>query len=324
MKEMKKSSINGLKKELRPDDKLEKLVIDYAVRKTTGSRKDIDGVYYSKNGRHLIMASKSLSGKYTVCEGVREIDADAFWGCAYLESLTLPEGVEAIGHEAFGKCISLREITIPGSVRKVGVNPFIGLRDISIRSLSPAVICDGNAVYTDNGKTLVAFVSSCKDFCVPEGVEYIGEKAFSGKRTLQRVSLPQSLKVIDDEAFFDCDALLSVTIPESVAIVGQCAFSDCLSLKRVEFMGIPNKVKRTVFTGCENIREIIIPQDLDGKFKKIRRDFDDAFIEKGKKSKKNKPSKPSENSEKSELSEKSEKSEKSDPSELSPQTPNKK
>lgn len=321
---MKKSSINGLKKELRPDDKLEKLVIDYAVRKTTGSRKDIDGVYYSKNGRHLIMASKSLSGEYTVCEGVREIDADAFWGCAYLEKLTIPEGVEAIGHEAFGKCISLREITIPGSVKKMGVNPFIGLRDISIRSLSSAVICDGNAVYTDNGKTLVAFVSSCKDFCVPEGVEYIGEKAFSGKRTLQRVTLPQSLKVIDDEAFFDCDALISITIPESINVVGQCAFSDCLSLKRVEFMGIPTKIKRTVFTGCENIREIIIPQDPDGKFKKIKRDFDDAFMEKGKKSKKPDPTPKSELFKQSELSDKREKSDLSELSEKSNKNPKKK
>lgn len=50
MKEMKKSAINGLKKDFRADDKLEKLVIDYAIRKTTGSRKDLNGVYYSKNG----------------------------------------------------------------------------------------------------------------------------------------------------------------------------------------------------------------------------------------------------------------------------------
>ena len=91
---MKKSAINGLKKDFRADDKLEKLVIDYAIRKTTGSRKDLNGVYYSKNGRHLLMASKSLSGKYTVNEGVREIDADAFWGCAYLEQLEPQERQE--------------------------------------------------------------------------------------------------------------------------------------------------------------------------------------------------------------------------------------
>lgn len=279
MKEIKKSAVNGLKKELKTDDKLEKLVIDYAIRKTTGSRKDLNGVYYSKNGKHLLMASKSLGGKYEVCEGVREIDADAFWGCAYLEELVLPEGIESIGHETFGKCISLREISIPKSVKKIGVNPFIGIHNIHISSLSENVVSDGKAVFTDHGKTLVSFVSDEREYNVPEGVECIGEKAFSGKRQLQRVVLPQSLKVIDDEAFFDCDALLSVVIPEDTEFIGECAFGDCLTLRDVCFNGVPKKMKRTMLAGCEDIRKIMIPKDSAGKFKKPTRDFDDRIIE---------------------------------------------
>ena len=316
MKEMKKSVVNGLKKDLRTDDKLEKLVIDYAIRRTTGSRKDLDGVYYSKNGRHLLMASKSLSDGYAVCEGVREIDADAFWGCAYLEKLTLPDGIENIGHEAFGKCISLREINIPKSVKKIGVNPFIGIHNIHIISLSEAVVCNGKAVFTDHGKTLVSFVSDEKEYIVPEGVECIGEKAFSGKRQLQRVVLPQSLKVIDDEAFFDCDRLTSIVIPEKTEFIGDCAFGDCLALRSVCFNGIPKKMKRTMFAGCEDIRNITIPKDSTGKFKKLTRDFDDRVVEKATAVSPQKPE-PTENSKSSKLSEKSEKSKKSEKSELS-------
>ena len=325
---MKKSVGNGLKKDLRTDDKLEKLVIDYAIRRTTGSRKDLNGVYYSKNGRHLLMASKSLSDGYAVCEGVREIDADAFWGCAYLEKLTLPDGIENIGHEAFGKCISLREINIPKSVKKIGVNPFIGIHNIHIISLSEAVVCNGKAVFTDHGKTLVSFVSDEKEYIVPEGVECIGEKAFSGKRQLQRVVLPQSLKVIDDEAFFDCDRLISVVIPENTEFIGDCAFGDCLALRSVCFNGIPKKMKRTMFAGCEDIRNITIPKDSTGKFKKLTRDFDDRVVEKTtavspqkpeptEKSKSSEKSKKSDLSEKSKLSDLSKKSEKSEKSELS-------
>lgn len=308
MKEIKKSAVNGLKKELKTDDKLEKLVIDYAIRRTTGSRKDLDGVYYSKNGRHLLMASKSLSGKYEVCEGVREIDADAFWGCAYLEELILPEGIESIGHEAFGKCISLREISIPMSVKKIGVNPFIGIHNIHISSLSESVCCDGKAVFTDHGKTLVSFVAGDKEYTVPEGVECIGEKAFSGKRQLQRVILPQSLKVIDDEAFFDCDGLLSVVIPENTEFIGDCAFGDCLALRSVCFNGVPKKMKRTMLAGCEDIREITVPENSIGKFKKPTRDFDDRVIER--QSSNSKEQKVSDKSEKIKDSEKTDKSEK--------------
>ncbi len=279
MKDIKKTLLNDFRKDLKPGDKLEKLVVDFAIRKTVGSRKDLDGVFYSKNGKHLLMASKGISGKYTVCEGVREIDADSFWGCAYLEEVELPDGLEKIGHEAFGKCISLRSITIPESVKTIGTNPFIGLHDIKVESNSPMITCDGKAIYTNNGKMLTSFISDCKEFSVPEGVECIGEKAFSGKRNLQRIILPQSLKIIEDGAFFDCDALLTLEIPEGIQMIGNCSFTDCMSLSNVTFRGIPQKIKRSMLTGCDNIREISIPADSAKHFKKLARDYDERIVE---------------------------------------------
>ena len=280
MKDNQRSAFKNLKKSLGQDDKLGQLVLDFAIRKTTGSREDLNGVFYSKNGRHVIMASKSLSGKYDVCEGTREIDADAFWGCAYLTEISLPESIESIGHEAFGRCISLKKITIPRSVVRLGSNPFIGNTELEVSSLSPNVTTDGKAIFTNGGKTLVSFISKDAEYTVPEGVETIAEKAFSKNKFIKNVHFPDSLRIIDDEAFFDCDGLLAVTIPERTEEIGDCAFGDCLSLRKVDFIGIPQKMKRTMLAGCENIREICIPKDAFGSFKKVRRDFDDRVIEK--------------------------------------------
>ena len=280
MKDLKKTKLTGFRKELKSDDKLEKLVLDVAVRKTIGSREDLDGVFYSKNGRRVLMASKSISGSYTVCEGVRKIDSDAFWGCAYLESLVLPEGLESIGHEAFGKCISLRSIVIPETVSEIGTNPFLGLDHLAVESKSPFVTTDGMAVYADGGKRLVSFISDAETFSVPEGVEEIGEKAFSGKSRLCSVILPATLKRIEDEAFFDCDALRSVVIPQSVETIGECAFADCAHLRDVEFLGVPQKMKRTMLAGCDDITLISIPTHSIGKFRKLVRDYDDRVVEK--------------------------------------------
>ena len=282
MKEIKKAVLHGLKKGLTPSDKLEQLVVDFAIRKTAGSREDLDGVFYSKNGKHVIMAAKSMSGSYTVCEGVREIDADAFWGCAFLESITLPEGLESIGHEAFGRCISLRSLTIPESVVKLGTNPFIGTRDLNIVSKSPQIKFDGKAVYSDGGKTLVAYIADDKEYSVANGVTTIGEKAFYGKKNLQRITLPESLKVIDDEAFFDCDKLLGITIGKNVDKIGECAFGDNINLRTIEFCGVPSKMKRTMLAGCDELRSMVIPYGTMQKFRKIARDFEDRVVEKGK------------------------------------------
>lgn len=280
MKDLKKTKLQDLRDDLKAGDKLERLVLDVAVRKTIGSREDLDGVFYSKNGRHVLMASKSLSGTYAVTEGVREIDPDAFWGCAYLEELILPEGLETIGHEAFGRCISLRSITLPSTVRKLGVNPFAGLSNISVTSKSEHISCDGKAVYADGGRTLVAFIADDAVFVVPDGVEKIGEKAFAGKKRLRWITLPKTLKTIDDEAFFDCDDLRAISLPSSLRSVGDCAFGDCARLREVEFLGVPEKMKRSMLAGCDDIHAITVPENTIGKFKKLAKDYDDRVAEK--------------------------------------------
>ncbi len=283
MKDLKKSQLKDLKKDLNAEDKLEQLVIDFAIRKTSGSREDLDGVFYSKNGRHVLMASKSLKGSYTVCEGTRDIDSDAFWGCAYLEEITLPEGIETIGHEAFGRCISLREIKIPSTVVKLGTNPFIEIVDLKVESSSDYVVSDGKAVFADGGKTLVSYISSDQEYKIPKGVETIGEKAFSKNKYIKAVALPSSLKVIDDEAFFDCDSLIGITLPSGIDQIGACAFADCASLKKVEFSGVPAKYKRSMLSGCDNLNVILVPDGSIEKFGKLTRDFDDRVVEKKRK-----------------------------------------
>lgn len=284
MKDLKKSQLKSLKKDLGAEEKLEQLVIDFAIRKTAGSREDLDGVFYSKNGRHVLMASKSLNGSYSVCEGTREIDSDAFWGCAYLEEITLPEGLETIGHEAFGRCISLKEINIPATVSKLGTNPFLEVANLKVNSSSEHVLTDGYAVFSDGGKTLVSFISANPEYTVPEGVETISEKAFSKNKYIRTLTLPSTLKVIDDEAFFDCDSLLSVSVPQGVEQIGACAFADCVSLKKIELCGIPSKYKRNMLSGCDNLNVISVPAGSLGKFGKLVKDFDDRVVERIRKS----------------------------------------
>lgn len=279
MKDNQRSAFKNLKKSLGQDDKLEQLVLDFAIRKTTGSREDLNGVFYSKNGRHVIMASKSLSGKYDVCEGTREIDADAFWGCAYLTEISLPEGIESIGHEAFGRCISLKKITIPRSMVRLGSNPFIGNTELEVSSLSPNVTTDGKAVFTNGGKTLVSFISKVAEYTVPEGVETIAEKAFSKNKFIKNIQLPDSLRIIDDEAFFDCDALAAVKIPAGVTNIGVCAFADCEALRSVEMCGIPEVIKRSMLSGCDDIRTISIPSHSTKHFSKLAADYEDRIVE---------------------------------------------
>lgn len=279
MKEEKRAVLQSIRKEFKTDDKLEQLVMGMALKKMGGSRKDDDGVFYSKNGRKVTMSQKSLSGVYKVKEGIRTIDDDAFWGCAYLEGIELPEGLETIGNEAFGKCISLKQVTLPSSLKKMGVNPFVGFTADRISSMSPEFVIDGMALYNKDKTRLIACLTDQEQMDVPEGVRVIGEKAFVGRKRLRKVTLPVTLEVIEDEAFFDCDALEQVELPVSVHTVSDLAFADCASLRMVTFLGVPAAIKRNMLADCDALRKIVVPAGMTGKFKKMARYYDDRVVE---------------------------------------------
>ncbi len=100
--------------------------------------------------------------------------------------------------------------------------------------------------------------NSIKEIVVKEAVTSIGNAAFSGCESLEKVSLPDSLKeigigafaaagmkeiklpeglkTIDMGAFMD-SKLIRITIPASVTSLGNIAFSGCQELKEVLFEG---------------------------------------------------------------------------------------
>ena len=62
------------------------------------------------------------------------------------------------------------------------------------------------------------------DLVIPEGVEAIGDKAFSTCQKLERVSLPASLKSIGRLAFLNCSSLREISIPNGVMNYAYDAF----------------------------------------------------------------------------------------------------
>ena len=109
--------------------------------------------------------------------------------------------------------------------------------------------CGESAWYQLNGNTLKIFGYGKIDNCgwlttipwynqrdqiqyveIDEGIEGIGNNAFSGCANLKRVSLPDSLISVGSYAFSECKNLDRVTIPDSVIEIGDYAFQKCSGL----------------------------------------------------------------------------------------------
>ncbi|EJK61842.1 hypothetical protein THAOC_17593, partial [Thalassiosira oceanica] len=70
-----------------------------------------------------------------------------------------------------------------------------------------------------------------------EGLEIIGERAFSECIKLARLQFSEGLEIIGERAFKECTAVQSVTVPSSVTKLGSNAFTGCTNLTELILLG---------------------------------------------------------------------------------------
>ena len=103
---------------------------------------------------------------------------------------------------------------------------------------------------------------------LPESVVEIGDQAFSGCSSLKAIKLPFRITKIEGGdwheggVFGNCKSLATISIPENVKEIGAWAFMNCSSLHTVSFSpAIQNiRVWDGAFSGCRNLKKIILPR----------------------------------------------------------------
>ena len=187
---------------------------------------------------------------------VTSIGNDAFKGCVNLNSITLPEGLTSIGDNAFKNCANLSIINLPDSVTEIGNNPFVGcssLEQIIVSIDHPVLEVIDGLLYNKKGKKLVYCPIQKQQVELPEGIEKIGVRAFSGCSSLRSITLPEGVTKIGNYAFSGCKSLNSIMLPEGLTSIGKKAFSDCTSLTDINLLESVTSIGDGAFSGCSNI-----------------------------------------------------------------------
>ncbi|MBR4976318.1 MAG: leucine-rich repeat domain-containing protein, partial [Thermoguttaceae bacterium] len=159
---------------------------------------------------------------------LRSIGYRAFALCFALKPVEFPAGLRSIGDEAFSLGKALRSATFSSNVESVGPKAFFccaletatfpdsapdavwqAFRGRSIRLPPPANprlrAVDG-VLFTADGKTLLSCpLDHTGEYVVPDGVENIGDEAFSGCRALHRIVFLGDVKSVGVRAFSACD-----------------------------------------------------------------------------------------------------------------------
>lgn len=124
----------------------------------------------------------------------------------WLVGVKIPDGVTDIEELAFAECGNLTSITIPDSVTGIYAKTFESCEKLTALKLSPdhPVLAVIDGVLFDRTEQKLIWYSQAKkesSYEIPQGIQKIGDYAFSS-----------------------CGSLTSITIPDSVTVLGECAF----------------------------------------------------------------------------------------------------
>ncbi|MBQ6020932.1 MAG: leucine-rich repeat protein [Clostridia bacterium] len=190
----------------------------------------------------------------SIADTVRSIGDKAFSGCSVLRRIWIPDSVETVGVEAFKNCPKLQTAHIGAGLIELGASAFHACAALAAIEVSDGNPCYAsvNGVLFDKAKTVLLQYPAAKtdpEYTVPGTVRSIEEFAFTGCGNLQNVVFPDGLEKIGNSAFSNCSALACITLPGSLRSIDAYAFKDCGALSDISLPDGLEEIGYRVFEG---------------------------------------------------------------------------
>lgn len=187
--------------------------------------------------------------------GVKDLSNFGVHSNSELEEIIIPEGVEKLGSSTFAGNNKLKTVTLPSTLTDIGNYAFAatGLEYLEI----PACIKE---IGTSNHS--LAGMSSLKTLVLNDGLEKIGDGAFTSLSSLETINIPGTVIEMGSSLFYNLRNLKNVTFEDGLSVIGDCLFQGA----GLEQVIIPNTVKTmpsNLFTSAENLKLIVLPEEVD-------------------------------------------------------------
>ena len=249
---------------------------------------------------------KDTATKLVVEVGITEIGDNAFSDFTRLQDISLPRGLKVLGNNCFEGCSSLTGVDIPRRVTRwrdycfkkctsltsvsvgralqedevtVGENPFLGdkaLETITVEEGHPGLYVQDHAlIYRSKygWNTLVTYPEGLTDtsYCIPEGVDTVGERAFAGNQYLQRLSMKSSVTRVEGTAFWNMASLKDVRFSDNITSIDWNEYTSdgfvgaLYGCGNVEQIVLPRHLRSlggVAFGTCEKLKELVLPASL--------------------------------------------------------------
>jgi len=246
------------------------------------------GVLFNKDKTTLVQYHASNTSSYKIPDTVTSIGDYAFYECGSIVDIMIPVSVTQIGDYAFCGCDNLANVYYNGNDadwKKIVIgSDNLCLSDADIHyGWEYSGTCGENLTWTIDLGTGTLNITGAgsmtnwyydttapwKDYrfeiekvIIGNGVENIGDFAFSNCESLKSVTFGNSVTSIGKFAFAYCHCLKSVTIGNSVTSIGDHAFCDCCSLTSITIPNSVTSIGGGAFYYCTSLTSITIPNSV--------------------------------------------------------------
>lgn len=153
-------------------------------------------------------------------------------------------------------------IEIPASVEYEGATYTVtGIEDyafyqskVTSVTLPETITSIGNRAFTG--------CKSLNALTLPSGVTSIGDYAFNGCTSLSAMVIPEGVTTIGESTFGGCTILASVTLPEGITSIGKYAFYECKALAAIGIPSTVTSIGEYAFYQCDALSTIAVPEGV--------------------------------------------------------------
>ena len=190
-------------------------------------------------------------------EGLLTIGNDAFSNCNSLNTVTIPSTVTGLSASVFANTPFINNLPVENGVVYLGTTALYYKGEIKDFDL---VIREGT---TEIGESFLSSYRSyayyLKSVQLPSTLKRIGGWAFSSASQLTSITLPEGLEEIADRAFSGCTGIESLQLPSTLKVIGDRAFEQMEKLTTIVLPDALESIGGAAFDGCKLGGEITIP-----------------------------------------------------------------
>lgn len=298
-----------------------------AINVTSGNAnfKSENGVVFTADGKELVVypcgKGSDILGydpyEYVVPTTVEKIRPSAFARVEGFTSVKMSAPLKEIGADAFNSCRYLQTVTVPLTVTDIADGAFSGsiaLTDINVETGNTVYASANGVLYNANKTELIAYPAGKQGAYITEpttkkirkrafyyaagltkltltpSVEEIDNDAFQSTGNLkelvfqpisnlkkigtwvfvnsglEKLELPASLQELGSAAFYGCAKLKTVTVDNGSQLqsIGNASFQGCTNLESFRFLGtsVLQTIETNAFTGDTKLPTFEIPSSV--------------------------------------------------------------